>query len=82
MTYLTQDQLKKLQNLSNIELTKSEQDSFLDKLDSIISKLDELDTIDVHSNIFDKSLNNENTLRALGSVADLNAQKDISQKIM
>jgi len=42
MAHLTQQQLEHLQKLSNIKLDQSEQDKFLQKLDPVIAKLDEL----------------------------------------
>lgn len=62
--YLNQEQLNHLQKLSNINISESEQQSFLQKLEPVISKLNELANVDV-SDLKDTS-QNENTLRSLG----------------
>ncbi len=46
MTKLTNQELKHLQKLSNVNVDKSGEQKFLSKLDSVIEMLDKLNTID------------------------------------
>ena len=46
MTKLTNQELKHLQKLSNVNIDKSGEQKFLSKLDSVIEMLDKLNTID------------------------------------
>jgi Asp-tRNA(Asn)/Glu-tRNA(Gln) amidotransferase C subunit len=63
MSYITQDQLDHIQQLSSISLKPFEQESFLQKLDPIISKLNELASINTNK-VFKKE-DLDNTLRSL-----------------
>jgi len=65
--HLTSEQLVKLENLSNIKLTASQQDDFLQKLDPVIAKLEELATVDTSGvDISDQNgSDDDNTLRVL-----------------
>ena len=87
MAYLTSEQLEKLQTLSNIKLNPSEQGDFLQKLDPIISKLDELWSVDISiedSPSFSKrGLGGDlNSLRALDTTFEWEKQKNIAKNMM
>lgn len=75
MVHLTSEELKHLQKLSNIQIDDSQQQKFLQKLDPVIQKLDELNQIntsDISSNIIV-----ENPLRALDSSKNFSYKKEI-----
>ncbi len=80
MANLTTEQLEKLQTLSNIKLNATEQEDFLKKLDPVISKLEELWSVDI-SNI---SMGGSSgvTLRALDTTFEWEKQKQIAENIM
>lgn len=80
MSHLSEEQLIRLQNLSNIEFVWSEKDIFLQKLDPIITKLNELNNIDTSNVVLD--VESDNFLRVLDWSFDWNKQKEISQNIM
>lgn len=75
MANLTKDELKHLQELSNVNIDESGEEKFLSKLDSVIWMLDKLNTIDT-SDI------NEinwlwNTLRVISWTKDFPNKKEI-----
>ena len=85
MTHLTQSQLEKLQTLSNIDLDESKQEDFLQKLDPVISKLEELSSVDI-SDISPSPIRRgdrgEVNLKTLDSTFDWEKQKNIAENIM
>ena len=82
--HLTSEQLEKLKQLSNIKLNSSESEDFLQKLDPIIAKLEELWSIDISE--VSSSIGNwdrgEVVLRALENTFEWEDQKDIAEKII
>lgn len=80
MSHITQEQLDHLQTLSNISLKPSEQTSFLQKLDPIIAKLNELAQINTDQIFHNTSW--ENTLRDLDWVFDSPKQQQIAKDIL
>ncbi len=89
MTHLTQSQLEKLQQLSNIELNSSEQEDFLQKLDPVIAKLEELgkyptslssEEREVKSEV--KTETSEVSLRTLDTTFEWEKQKNIAENII
>lgn len=79
MVELTQGQLNHLQKLSNITLDESEQENFLQKLDPIIAKLDELWQVDTSNLIEDFS--QDNTLRILDWPLEFPNKKEIMNNV-
>jgi Asp-tRNA(Asn)/Glu-tRNA(Gln) amidotransferase C subunit len=83
MAHLTSEQLDRLQQLSNITLTSWEQEDFLQKLDPVIAKLEELWSVDVSDgkleNAFEPSYV---TLRVLDTTFEWEKQKDIATNII
>lgn len=80
MANITSEQLKKLQTLSNIDLNTSEQEDFLQKLDPVIAKLEELWSVDVSDIAIEDR--DEVTLRALETTFEWEKQKNIAENIM
>ena len=75
MIHLSPQELEHLQKLSNIQIDVSQQQSFLQKLDPVIQKLDELNQIntsDIVSNIIV-----ENPLKTLDLSKDFQYKKEI-----
>ena len=79
MTELTQEQLAHLQKLANINLDDSQQEEFLEKLEPVISKLDELSKVDISDVIEDSEL--ENTLRVLDWPEDFPHKKELMKNV-
>ncbi len=86
MAHLTSEQLEKLQQLSSIDLNISEKEDFLQKLDPIISKLDELWSVnisDISPSLSKRGLGGDlNTLRSLDTTFEWDKQKNIAENIM
>ena len=80
MAQLTSKQLEKLQNLSNINLDTSMQQDFLQKLEPVVAKLEELWAVDTKDIV--SGLDYTNTLRTLEETFQWDKQKDISDGIM
>ncbi len=80
MAELTKEQLNHLQKLSNINLDESEQESFLQKLDPIIAKLDELAQVDL-SDLIEESSQKDNTLRTLDGPLEFPNKKEIMYNV-
>lgn len=80
MSNLTEEQLIHLQKLSNIELIWTEKDTFLQKLEPIITKLNELSNIDTSDILWD--IGSDNFLRVLDWSFDWPKQKEIAQNII
>lgn len=79
MAHLTQQQLEHLQKLSNIQLDQSEQDKFLQKLDPVIAKLDELWKLDLSNTSWLWDLSN--TLRIIKDTNDFPNKKEIINNV-
>ncbi len=79
MIHLTQQQLEHLQKLSNIQLDQSEQDKFLQKLDPVIAKLDELWKLDLSNTSWLWDLSN--TLRIIKDTNDFPNKKEIINNV-
>ena len=79
MTELTKEQLQHLQKLANINLDDFQQEKFLQKLEPIISKLDELSKVDISDVVEDSEL--ENTLRVLDWPEDFPNKKEILDNV-
>lgn len=79
MAHLTQEQLAHLQKLANINLDDSQQEKFLEKLEPVISKLDELSKVDISEMIEDSEL--ENTLRVLDWPEDFPNKKELMDNV-
>ena len=77
--------MEKLQTLSNIRLNATEQEDFLKKLDPIISKLEELWSVDI-TDTFPSPIRRgdrgEVTLRALDTTFEWEKQQQIAENIM
>lgn len=86
MAHLTAEQLEKLQTLANIKLDASQQEDFLNKLDPVIAKLEELWSVDISDrkleSVFEGASSELNTLRALDSTFEWEKQKEIAENIM
>ena len=86
MVHLTPEQLKKLQQLSSIDLNISEKEDFLQKLDPIISKLEELWSVnisDISHSLSKRGLGGDlNSLRTLETTFEWDKQKNIAENIM
>jgi len=82
--HLTSEQLNKLENLSNIKLTASQQDDFLQKLDPVIAKLEELAAVDTSGvDISDQNgSDDDNTLRVLDYTFEWEKQKNIAESVI
>ncbi len=80
MAHITEQQLEHIQRLSNISLKDTEKEIFLQKLEPIISKLDELNKVDTSSIVWDSIP--ENTLRVLDQTFDWEKQKKIVANII
>lgn len=79
MVKLTQEQLNHLQKLANINLDDSEQEKFLEKLEPVISKLDELSKVDISD--IKEDLQLDNTLRTLDWPKDFSNKKEIMENV-
>ena len=79
MIHMKQQQLEHLQKLSNIKLDQSEQDKFLQKLDPVIAKLDELWKLDLSDIqlLWDFS----NTLGTIKDTKDFPNKKEIMENV-
>ena len=90
MTHLTQAQLEKLQQLSSIDLNASEQEDFLQKLDPVIAKLEELGEYPVSLSLKEREVSSEVkleysgevTLRTLDTTFEWDKQQNIAENIM
>ena len=80
MIHITEQQLDHIQRLSNISLKDTEKETFLEKLEPIITKLDELNNVDTLNVVWD--LNLENSLRTLSDTFHGDKQKEIAKKII
>jgi aspartyl/glutamyl-tRNA(Asn/Gln) amidotransferase C subunit len=75
MVHLTSEELKHLQKLSNIQIDDSQQQKFLQKLDPVIQKLEELNQIDTSNIVSNSSI--QHSLRTLDDSRDFPYSKDI-----
>ena len=79
MENLTNEELKHLQKLSNVNIDESWEEKFLSKLDSVIWMLDMLNTIDT-SNITEINWL-WNTLRVIPWTKDFSGKKEILENV-
>ena len=79
MTHLKKEEFAHLQKLANINLDDSEQEKFLEKLEPIISKLDELSKVDISD--IKEDLQLDNTLRTLDWPKDFSNKKEIMDNV-
>ncbi|HKL44252.1 MAG TPA: hypothetical protein VJ892_03160 [Candidatus Absconditabacterales bacterium] len=79
MTHLKKEEFAHLQKLANINLDDSEQEKFLEKLEPIISKLDELSKVDISD--IKEDLQLDNTLRTLDGPKDFSNKKEIMDNV-
>ncbi len=79
MTHLKKEEFAHLQKLANINLDDSEQEKFLEKLEPVISKLDELSKVDISD--IKEDLQLDNTLRTLDWPKDFSNKKEIMDNV-
>ena len=79
MINLTTKELEHLEKLCNVHIEESQQKNFLKKLDSIVNKLNELNSIDTSDiNIQD---NTQKSLRILWWISDFPNKKEILDNV-
>ena len=79
MTHLKKEEFAHLQKLANINLDDSEQEKFLEKLEPVISKLDELSKVDISD--IKEDLQLDNTLRTLDWPKDFPNKKELMDNV-
>ena len=79
MTNLTSKELEHLEKLCNIHIEKSQQEIFLQKLDSIVNKLNELNLID--TNNINIQNNTQKSLRILWWISDFPDKKELLENV-
>ncbi len=75
MTNLTKEELQHLEKLSNIKINEDYEWIFLQKLDSVVNKLNDLNKVDT-SNITNTN-STDNTLRVISWTRDFENKKGI-----
>lgn len=73
MVKLTLQELQHLEKLANVNISADQEGPFLEKLDSVVNKLDDLDKVDV-SDISDNDIV-QNPLRVISWVKDFSNKK-------
>lgn len=79
MPKINKQGLTHLEQLANINIDKSQEWPFLEKLDSIIDKLDELNKFDTEGEFM--STNSTNSLRILSGTKDFVWEKEILDNV-
>lgn len=79
MTNLTPQELEHLETLCNVHIDDSQKWPFLKKLDSIVDKLNELNSINTEN--VDIQSNSQNSLRVLWWISDFPNKKEILDNV-
>lgn len=79
MAKINKEELTHLEQLANINIDKDQEWKFLEKLDNIVEKLDELNQFD--TTWTDKSTDNDNPLRTISGTKDFEWKKEIIDNV-
>ena len=79
MAKINKEELAHLEQLANINIDKDQEWKFLEKLDNIVEKLDELNQFD--TTWTDKSTDNENPLRTISVTKYFEWKKEIIDNV-
>lgn len=79
MAKINKEELAHLEQLANINIDKDQEWKFLEKLDNIVEKLDELNQFD--TTWTDSSTNNDNPLRTISGTKDFEWKKEIIDNV-